>query len=103
MAISPATAAPAGLDQAVAAKETSPAEFKDGRYIVVLAEAAAAAYETDFGVVPSFWAGLHLGPVVTGEIGTIKHEIAFLGDTLNAASRRFSAMLAARARPSGAS
>lgn len=45
MAISPATAAPAGLDQAVAAKETAPAEFKDGRYIVVLAEAAAAAYE----------------------------------------------------------
>jgi adenylate cyclase len=50
-------------------------------------EAAAAAYEADFGVVPTFWAGLHLGPVVTGEIGTIKHEIAFLGDTLNAAAR----------------
>ena len=50
-------------------------------------QAAATAYEADFGVVPSFWAGLHLGPVVTGEIGTIKHEIAFLGDTLNAASR----------------
>jgi len=50
-------------------------------------EAAGTVYEADFGVVPSFWAGLHLGPVVTGEIGTIKHEIAFLGDTLNAASR----------------
>jgi adenylate cyclase len=50
-------------------------------------EAAGEAYEADFGVVPSFWAGLHLGPVVTGEIGTIKHEIAFLGDALNAASR----------------
>ena len=50
-------------------------------------DAAGAAYEADFGVVPGFWAGLHLGPVVTGEIGTIKHEIAFLGDTLNAASR----------------
>jgi adenylate cyclase len=50
-------------------------------------EAAGTAYEADFGVVPSFWAGLHLGPVVTGEIGTIKHEIAFLGDTLNTASR----------------
>ena len=50
-------------------------------------EAAGTEYEADFGVVPSFWAGLHLGPVVTGEIGTIKHEIAFLGDTLNAASR----------------
>jgi adenylate cyclase len=50
-------------------------------------EAAGPAYQTDFGVVPSFWAALHLGPVVTGEIGTIKHEIAFLGDTLNAAAR----------------
>ncbi len=50
-------------------------------------EAARTAYETDFGVMPRFWAGLHLGPVVTGEIGTIKHEIAFLGDTLNAAAR----------------
>jgi adenylate cyclase len=50
-------------------------------------EASGDAYVADFGVVPSFWAGLHLGPVVTGEIGTIKHEIAFLGDTLNEASR----------------
>ena len=50
-------------------------------------EAASAAYRADFGVMPQFWAGLHLGPVVTGEIGTIKHEIAFLGDTLNVAAR----------------
>lgn len=50
-------------------------------------EAARAEYAADFGVEPSFWAGLHLGPVVTGEIGTIKHEIAFLGDTLNTAAR----------------
>lgn len=50
-------------------------------------DAAGPEYEADFGVVPGFWAALHLGPVVTGEIGTIKHEIAFLGDTLNAASR----------------
>lgn len=50
-------------------------------------EAAGTEYEADFGVVPTFWAGLHMGPVITGEIGTIKHEIAFLGDTLNAAAR----------------
>ena len=37
--------------------------------------------------MPRFWAALHLGPVVTGEIGTIKHEIAFLGDTLHEAAR----------------
>jgi adenylate cyclase len=50
-------------------------------------ETARTGYEADFGVAPSFWAGLHLGPVVAGEIGTVKHEIAFLGDTLNAAAR----------------
>jgi adenylate cyclase len=50
-------------------------------------EAGGPAYEAEFGAAPSFWAALHLGPVVTGEIGTIKHEIAFLGDTLNTASR----------------
>ena len=50
-------------------------------------ETARTEYEADFGVVPSFWAGLHVGPVVAGEIGTIKQEIAFLGDTLNTATR----------------
>lgn len=44
LAIPPATAAPAGLDNGTA---TSPGttQFKDGPYIVVLAGAAAAAYE----------------------------------------------------------
>jgi adenylate cyclase len=50
-------------------------------------ESERSGYEADFGVVPSFWAGLHLGPVVAGEIGTFKQEIAFLGDTLNVAAR----------------
>ena len=50
-------------------------------------EAARNEYETDFGVVPSFWAGLHVGAVVAGEIGTIKHEITYLGDTLNTVAR----------------
>ncbi|HEX6286923.1 MAG TPA: adenylate/guanylate cyclase domain-containing protein [Acidimicrobiia bacterium] len=50
-------------------------------------ETVRTEYEADFGIVPTFWAGLHLGPVVAGEIGTIKQEIAFLGDTLNAAAR----------------
>jgi adenylate cyclase len=50
-------------------------------------ETARMGYEADFGVVPSFWAGLHLGTVVAGEIGTVKQEIALLGDTLNTAAR----------------
>ncbi len=44
-------------------------------------------YLADFGVAPTFWAGLHLGPVVTGEVGTVKHEIVYVGDTLNTAAR----------------
>jgi adenylate cyclase len=55
--------------------------------IAATLEASGPDYQADFGVVPRFWAALHLGPVVTGEIGTIKHEIAFLGDTLNEAAR----------------
>ncbi|MDJ0960162.1 MAG: adenylate/guanylate cyclase domain-containing protein [Acidimicrobiia bacterium] len=50
-------------------------------------DAGRDEYATEFGVVPTFWAGLHMGPVVTGEIGGVKHEIAYLGDTLNAAAR----------------
>jgi len=50
-------------------------------------ERAKAEYATDFGVAPSFWASLHLGPVVTGEVGTVKHEIVYLGDTLNTSAR----------------
>nr|WP_307096753.1 S8 family serine peptidase [Arthrobacter sp. V1I9] len=45
MVMSPATAAPAGQGLAIAAKKAASADFKDGRYIVVLAGAAAAGYE----------------------------------------------------------
>lgn len=47
----------------------------------------AAEYERRFGVVPSFRAGLHEGAVVTGEMGEIKREIAFIGDTVNTTAR----------------
>ncbi len=40
-----------------------------------------------FGVVPSFRAGFHFGRVITGEMGDIKKEIVYLGDTVNTASR----------------
>jgi len=45
------------------------------------------SYVSEFGVAPAFWAGLHQGQVVTGEIGTAKHEIVFLGDTMNTTAR----------------
>lgn len=44
-------------------------------------------FQERFGVVPDFKAGLHLGKVTTGEIGTVKREIIFTGDVLNTTAR----------------
>jgi len=44
-------------------------------------------YNEQFGVLPAFKAGFHLGKVTTGEIGKIKKEIIFTGDTLNTTAR----------------
>lgn len=44
-------------------------------------------YESKYGVVPTFKAGIHYGKVTTGEIGMIKKEITFTGDVLNTTAR----------------
>ncbi|NRA52250.1 MAG: adenylate/guanylate cyclase domain-containing protein [Phaeodactylibacter sp.] len=44
-------------------------------------------FKQNFDIVPTFKAGIHLGSVTTGEIGTIKKEILFSGDVLNATAR----------------
>ena len=44
-------------------------------------------YLSEYGLVPEFKAGLHLGEVTTVEIGTIKREIAYHGDAVNTAAR----------------
>lgn len=44
-------------------------------------------YLKEYGLVPEFKAGLHLGEVTTVEIGTIKREIAYHGDAVNTAAR----------------
>ncbi len=44
-------------------------------------------YQEEYGIVPEFKAGLHIGRVTVGEIGTIKKEIAYTGDVLNTTSR----------------
>jgi adenylate cyclase len=49
--------------------------------------AHAADYQRDFGLVPEFRAALHCGPLVIGELGIIKMEIALIGDTMNTAAR----------------
>ena len=55
--------------------------------IVDTLRARQATYAQEFGVVPTVRAGLHAGPVVTGEMGRAKQEIVFLGDTVNTAAR----------------
>lgn len=50
-------------------------------------EKQALKYESEYGVVPTFKAGLHVGRVTTGEIGLIKKDIAFTGDVLNTTAR----------------
>ena len=44
-------------------------------------------YQDQFGVVPDFKSGLHVGSVTTGEIGALRKEIVFTGDVLNATAR----------------
>ena len=44
-------------------------------------------YRRHYGIVPGFRAALHCGEIVTGQIGDVRREIAFVGDTLNVAAR----------------
>lgn len=44
-------------------------------------------YVTKYGIAPTFKAGLHFGQVTTGEIGSLKKDIVFTGDTLNTTAR----------------
>jgi len=44
-------------------------------------------YNSTWGCLPRFKAGLHYGMVTTGEIGSLKKEIIFTGDVLNTSAR----------------
>jgi len=44
-------------------------------------------YTRQYGLAPSFKAGIHCGQVVAGEIGIIKRDITYSGDVLNTTSR----------------
>lgn len=50
-------------------------------------ERRSDAYRLRYGAAPRFRAGVHAGPVVTTWVGLAKIELAFHGDTLNAAAR----------------
>jgi adenylate cyclase len=47
----------------------------------------AAYYKNKYGIVPEFKAGMSIGMVTVVEIGYMKKEIAYHGNTLNTASR----------------
>jgi class 3 adenylate cyclase len=49
--------------------------------------AHGALYREAFGAIPEFRASLHCGEIVAGEIGDVRREIAYVGDTLNVAAR----------------
>lgn len=44
-------------------------------------------YLREFGIVPEFKAGVHIGDVVAAEVGEIKSEIVYHGDVLNTTAR----------------
>jgi adenylate cyclase len=44
-------------------------------------------YLHEYGLVPEFKAGAHIGNVVATEVGKIKSEIVFHGDVLNTTAR----------------
>jgi len=52
-----------------------------------LLESRKGFYKKKYGLVPFFKAGLNVGDVTIAEVGQIKREIAFHGDTLNTAAR----------------
>ncbi len=44
-------------------------------------------YEMKYGFIPGFRAALHGGTVVTGKMGLLKKEIAYIGDVMNTSAR----------------
>jgi class 3 adenylate cyclase len=47
----------------------------------------ADSYRQEFGMVPTFRAGLHAGPVVISECGSSRRQLAFFGETVNVTAR----------------
>ena len=44
-------------------------------------------YQSAYGCLPEFKAGLNIGPVTVAEVGVLKREIAYLSDVLNTTAR----------------
>lgn len=52
-----------------------------------LIDRKASRYLERYDAVPEFKVGFHCGPVMVGELGQIKRDIAFSGDVLNTTAR----------------
>ncbi len=50
-------------------------------------ENKSAHYQSEYGCVPFFKAGMHAGKIIVTEVGKYKKEIAYHGDTINTAAR----------------
>jgi len=50
-------------------------------------EVQGEKYNSKYGFLPGFKAGMHCGTVTAGEIGSLKKEIIFTGDVLNTSAR----------------
>lgn len=50
-------------------------------------ETNRALYEKNYGLLPRFKAGIHVGMVTIVEVGNIKRELAFHDDILNTTAR----------------
>ena len=62
--------------------------------------AHGADYEREFGTTAQVRASLHCGPVVVGEMGSVKKEIALSGDTRSTPRRAWSMSAATAANRS---
>ena len=47
----------------------------------------AGSYRQEYGMVPTFRAGLHAGSVVISECGSSRRQLAYFGDTVNVTAR----------------
>lgn len=52
-----------------------------------LVDSQASSYLGQFGTVPSFRVGAHVGAIVAGEVGDDRREIVYIGNTMNTAAR----------------
>ncbi|NMH88669.1 adenylate/guanylate cyclase domain-containing protein [Flavivirga algicola] len=79
-------------DEIVVTWKEKPGLYKNNcihcfRKIFEMIDKKKEKYIKQFGLVPEFKAGYHIGAVTTGEIGIIKKELIYTGDILNTSAR----------------